>query len=541
MKEESIFAGDFLLCFMRLIFSSALLLTAFYCSSQVLNTASFQQSNTAYDELNPVISPDGRSLYITVANHTQNIGGKRDPGDIWVAVLTENNQWSVPVHAGSLLNDVAYNAVAGFSADGRQMFLLSHYSNSGNPSRTQGLAVSRQTAGGWSTPENINIPYFQNKSAVVSGYILPDESVFVFSAETYGSRGVEDIYVCTKNANGSWSEPRNLGSTINTRFQELSPSMSDDAKTLYFSTNGGKGSGSFDIYKSTRLDDGWTNWSSPENLGTTVNSEGRELFFRPFENAGFSLFTSTKNSDGYGDVKIFVTGDPVPRDTTQVVPPPDTIKIVEVPREPAADQRVKVYGKVTNAKSGEAINATIAFASSATNQTSQATAENGYNVLVPSTEQYSVQIEAQGYISTMEKLDIQTYEMKELEMNFRLQPLEVGATVNLRDVLFEQGKTVLLSQSYPELDLVVAFLKANSKVKIELSGHTDNRGIPGQNLKLSQMRVETVKEYLVSKGIEKRRITGKGYGGSRPIASNDTEETRLLNRRVEFTILAVGR
>ena len=537
MKEDTIFAGDFLFCFMRLIFSSALCLTAFYCSSQVLNTASFQQSNTSYDELNPVISPDGRSLYITVANHPQNIGGKRDPGDIWVAVLADNNQWSAAVHAGSVLNDVSYNAVAGFSADGSQMFLLSHYGTAGTPARTQGISVSRRTGAGWSKPENINIPYFQNKSSVVSGYILPDQSVFVFSAETYGSRGVEDIYVCTKNANGNWSEPRNLGSTINTRFQELSPSMSDDARTLFFSTNGGKGSGSFDIYSSTRLDEGWTNWSAPENLGTAVNSEGRELFFRPFEKSGFSLYTSTKNSDGYGDVKIFITGEPAPRDTAQVIPPPDTVKIVEVQREPDTDQRVKVYGKVTNAKTGEAIDATIAFSSTATNETSQATASNGYNVLVPSTEQYSVKIEAPGYISTMEKLDIQTYEMKELEMNFRLQPLEVGATVNLRDVLFEQGKTVLLSQSYPELDLVVAFLKANPKVRIELSGHTDNRGIPGQNLKLSQMRVEKVKDYLVSKGVEKRRITGKGYGGSRPIASNDTEETRLLNRRVEFTIL----
>lgn len=537
MKEESIFAGDFLLYLMRFIFSSALFVTAFYCSAQVLSPASFQQSNTAYDELNPVISPDGRSLYITVANHPQNTGGKKDPGDIWVAVLTENNQWSVPVHAGSTLNDAAYNAVAGFSADGRHMYLLSHYSNTGDPARTQGISVSRQSAAGWSKPENITIPYFQNKSAVVSGYVLPDESVFVFSAETYGSRGVEDIYICTRNANGSWGEPRNLGDVINTRFQELSPSISDDAKTLYFSTNGGKGAGSFDVYTATRLDDGWTNWSQPENVGTAVNSEGRELFFRPFEKFGFSLYTSTKNSDGYGDVKIFITGEPAPRDTTQVAPPPDTVKIVEIPREPAADQRVRVYGKVTNAKTGEAINANIAFASTATNQLSQATVENGYNVMVPSTEQYTVQIEATGYISTMEKLDIQTYEMKELEMNFRLQPLEVGATVNLRDVLFEQGKTVLLSQSYPELDLVVAFLKANSKVKIELSGHTDNRGIPGQNLKLSQARVEKVKDYLVTKGIDKRRITGKGYGGSRPIASNDTEETRLLNRRVEFTIV----
>jgi OOP family OmpA-OmpF porin len=537
MKEDSIFATNFLVYLMRFIFLSALLSAASFSFGQGLTASSFQQSNTPYDELNPVVTPDGRSLYITVANHPQNQGGKRDPGDIWVSVLTDDNQWSAPVHAGPVLNDNAYNAVAGFSADGKQMFMLGHYGSSGNSSRTQGISVSRLSSGGWSRPENITIPYFQNKSGVLSGCIVPDGSVFIFSAETYGTRGVEDIYVSVRTASGNWSEPKNLGGTINTRFQEISPSLSDDSKTLYFSSNGGKGSGSFDIYTSTRLDDGWTNWSSPENLGASINSEGRELYFRPYEKLGYSLYTSTKNSDGYGDVKIFITGEPVARDTVPVAPPPDTIKIVEVSRQPDADQRVKVYGKVTHAKTGEAIKATILFTSPSSTASSEASPEEGYDVLVPSTEQYSVKIEAPGYISSLEKLDIQTYEMKELEMNFKLQPVEVGATVNLRDVLFEQGKTTLLDQSYPELDLVVAFLKSNPKVKIELSGHTDNRGIPGQNLKLSQLRVEKVKSYLVSKGIEKKRITGKGYGGSKPIASNETEETRLLNRRVEFTIV----
>lgn len=537
MKQPSIFVTNCFLHSMRFIFSSALVFVTFLTSAQGLSTNSFTLSNTPYDELNPVISPDGRSQYITIANHPQNTGGKRDPGDIWVSVLTEDNKWSAPVHAGSLLNDQGYNAVAGFSSDGRQMFLLGHYGASGNTSRTQGISVSRSSGNGWSKPENIVIPYFQNKSGVLSGYILPDQSVFVFSAETYGTRGVEDIYVCTKNANGTWSEPKNLGGTINTRFQELSPSLSDDGKTLYFSSNGGRGFGSFDVYSSTRLDDGWMNWSTPENLGTQINSEGRELYYRPYESLGFALYTSTKNSDGYGDVKIFVKGEPIVKKDTVVTPPDTVTKIVEVQRDPDADKRVKVYGKVTNAKTGESIAANISFTSPAVNQSLQTTTENGFSVLVPSTEQYTVKIEATGYISALEKLDIQTYEMKELEMNFKLQPLEVGATVNLRDVLFEQGKTVLLSQSYPELDLVVAFLKSNPKVKIELSGHTDNRGIPGQNLKLSQARVEKVKDYLVSKGIGKNRITGKGYGGAKPIASNDTEETRLLNRRVEFTIL----
>jgi len=155
---------------------------------------------------------------------------------------------------------------------------------------------------------------------------------------------------------------------------------------------------------------------------------------------------------------------------------------------------------------------------------------------IPSKGLYVVKIEAPGYISSLEKLDVQTYEMKDLEMNFRLQPIEVGTTVSLKNVLFEQSKTELLPQSYEELDLVVAFLRTNQRVRIELSGHTDNRGIPTQNVKLSQARVDKVKAYLVSKGIAGKRIEGKGYGGSKPIASNDNEDTRQLNRRVEFTI-----
>ncbi len=127
--------------------------------------------------------------------------------------------------------------------------------------------------------------------------------------------------------------------------------------------------------------------------------------------------------------------------------------------------------------------------------------------------------------------------MKSLEMNFKLQPIEIGATVNLKSVLFQQSTFNLLPESNDELDLVVTLLKTNPKVEILLTGHTDNRGNPEHNQRLSQKRVERVKGYLVSKGINGKRIGGKGFGGSKPIASNDTEETRRLNRRVEFTIV----
>src|SRR5690606_17323025 len=192
-----------------------------------------------------------------------------------------------------------------------------------------------------------------------------------------------------------------------------------------------------------------------------------------------------------------------------------------------------------NAKSGEAIPAVITFEQQDAGNVSPTVVradQTGYAVDISTIAQYKLRIEASGFISTLEKLDIQSFEMGNLEMNFQLQPIEVGVTVNLKDVLFEQSKTLLLPESFDELDLVVSFLKANPSVRIELSGHTDNRGIPAQNVKLSQGRVDKVKEYLISKGIDKKRISGKGYGGSKPIASNDTEETRKLNRRVEFTI-----
>lgn len=523
---------------MRIVFTFLFLFGLVSLQAQRLSTNSFQLVNSPNDEMNPVISPDGRTLFVTIANHAENIGGKKDQGDIWFSVLTENNQWSAPIHAGNLLNSKSYNAVAGFSADGSQMFLLSHYYPEGVIPRTQGISVSRNQGNGWSRPENITIPYFQNKSAVLSGYILPDQSAFVYAAETYGTRGVEDIYVSTKDTNGRWSAPRNLGSVINTQFQELSPFLSSDSKTLFFSSNGRKGFGSFDIYSSQRLDDTWMNWSPPVNLGPTYNSEGRELFFHQYEQAGIGIYATTKNSDGYGDIKIILSEPPSLTDSTLqvLIPIPDTIHIVEVAREPMDDKRVRVYGKVTDSKTGEILNAKVYFSSPAGDQLVNATTPTGYSTQIPSTDDYTIKIEALGYVSTREKLDIHTYEMRALEMNFKLQPVEIGTTVNLKDVLFEQGKTTLLSPSYPELDLVVSFLKSNPKVRIELAGHTDNRGIPAQNVKLSQARVDKVKAYLVSKGIEKRRISGKGYGGSIPIASNDSEETRQLNRRVEFTI-----
>ncbi len=494
----------------------------------------FQLVNSAFDEQNPVLTADGQTLYFTIANHPQNVGGLRDPGDIWFSKWIDN-QWSAPIHAGSVLNNRGYNGIASISVSGKELYLLSHYDVGEGAAKTQGIAVSVDRGSGWTKPENITIPYFQNKSAMISGSMDITGSIFIYSAETYGTYGVEDLYVCTKERDGKWTAPKNLGASINTQFQEVGPSLSDDGKTLYFSSNGRKGQGSFDVYSSKRLDNSWTNWSAPVNQGTSINSEGRELGYRNYEQYGYSVYTSTINSDGYGDIRIFKTNDPLPpKPPTEKV---DTvIAIVLVIHEPTEnDSLVSVYGKVTNAKTSEPISAKLTFSGVTINQSIYASL-SGYRIDVNSTDQFKIQVEAEGFISTLEELDINTIEMKTLEMNFKLEPVSVGAKVNLKSVLFEQGSTNLLTGSYQELDLVVTFLNANPSVRIELLGHTDNRGVHSHNVKLSQARVDRVKEYMVSKGISSRRIKGKGYGGTQPIADNSNEETRMLNRRVEFRI-----
>src|SRR6185295_11326683 len=224
-----------------------------------------------YDEQNPVISPDGKALYFTLANHPQNVNGKKDLGDIWIS-LWIGGAWTAPVHGGSVINDGLYNAVAGFSADGNQLFFVNHFGKKGNAASTQGISVSKKTDSGWSTPENIAIPYFLNRSTIpTTGMTNEEGNVFIFSADSYGTKGVEDIYVSLKK-NDRWTEPVNLGSSINTSFQELTPSLSADGKTIYFASNRKNGLGGFDIYQSTRLDDSWTAWTTPLNM-QPLNSE----------------------------------------------------------------------------------------------------------------------------------------------------------------------------------------------------------------------------------------------------------------------------
>ena len=199
------------------------------------------------------------------------------------------------------------------------------------------------------------------------------------------------------------------------------------------------------------------------------------------------------------------------------------------------DKQLVILGKVINSKTKAPLMATIGFKSDSLVVTTSSK-DGRFKLTIPFSKHYSMQVQSQNFVTLSESFDVPST-LKLLEKNFGLQPADVGTVVSLKNILFYMGTTDLLEESYHELDGVVAFLKANKKIKIELPGHTDNQGDADKDLVLSQQRVDKIKSYMVDKGINARRITGKGFGGVRPIASNNTEEGRKLNRRVEFVIV----
>ena len=469
--------------------------------------------NTQYDEVSPKISADGKTLYFGRKHSPQNIGGAEDREDIWMSRLTNTNVWTKAVNLGHPVNTPTTNNLLAVSTDNNT--LLFHTAH--------GFAFMHRTSDGWSHLEDQGIN-FKNESVFLEGSLSPDGKAIIFAAKlkqnvNYRQNVDErDIYVCVKKSNGTWTSPLHTGNVLNSAGDEYSPFLSADGKTLYFATDGRPGYGDVDIFMSKRLSEDWTQWSEPVNLGLGINSVGFEAYYTLPASGEYGYMVSNVKSYGLADIVRF-----------------------QLPKNIRPEPVVLVTGKVLNARTQSPLKAVIRVEDLTTHaEAGEARSDPGsgdYRIALPSGKNYGFHAASPGYLSVNENLElVRIAEYNEIKKDLYLVPIEVGESIQLKNVFFVISRAQLRPESYPELDRLVEIMKENPTMEIELAGHTDNRGNARDNLKLSQQRVTAVKAYLVSKGIASARITGKGYGGSNPVAPSDTEANRQLNRRVEFKI-----
>ncbi|MBW8051245.1 MAG: OmpA family protein [Cytophagales bacterium] len=240
--------------------------------------------NTTYLEDYPVISSDGKTLFFARANSPENIGGVKDSNDIYYSTVKNDGAWTNAVNIGAPFNNNSDNFACSISPDGNSLLLVRKYDEAADSSpwsfhRGYGLFIAKKTIDGWSAPQKQTIKKFKSNNINVEFELSDDGKYLLMSLNRDDGYGERDLYVSLVESENSWSTPFNLGPTVNTASDEISPFLAADGVSLYFSSKGFSSYGGYDIYKTIRLDDTWQNWSEPENQGPEINSDGNESCF----------------------------------------------------------------------------------------------------------------------------------------------------------------------------------------------------------------------------------------------------------------------
>lgn len=487
--------------------------------------------NSEYSELNPLLSPDGKTLYFSRKNHPENVGGVTDKEDIWYSELDTAGHWKLAQNLTQLNNPGPnfINYISSVTPDGKSAVVLlgNQYNEKGK--MLAGVSVSSNVDGNWSKPQALNIKDDYNFSEKANYFMANNRRTLLLAVEREDSEGDRDLYVSFQNTDSSWTRPLNLGKTINTASEESSPFLAADDKSLYFSSKGFSGYGGSDIYLSKRLDDTWTNWSEPENLGPEINSAQEDVFFNIPANSEYAYYSrgiTETNTDIYR-VKLPIMNSP--------------------------ELWVTVRGKLVDGKTGLPIAAKIIYerlpdgVEAGITQTNPTTGE--YEIRLPAGHQYGVRAEAKDHMSENQSLDLtnvkgdQVIDHKDFKLNpvevetIAIVPIEENATIVLNNIFFDFDSHVLRDNSKPELNRVATMMKERASMQVEIAGHTDASGPENYNLRLSERRAKSVVTYLTSQGVSTERISIAFFGETKPVADNKTKAGQRKNRRVEFKVV----
>jgi outer membrane protein OmpA-like peptidoglycan-associated protein len=381
------------------------------------------------------------------------------------------------------------------------------------------LYSSRRIGASWSEPVNLG-PEINSTAWESQPCLAADGKTLYFVSTRRGGWGSADIWKSTLLADGTWSKPINLGGTINTSADEMAPFIHPDGRTLYFSSKGHPGMGGADLFISRS--DGNGQWKTPENLGYPVNTKLDEINLL-INARGDEAFISAEREKGFGHTDIYRFELPAAS-------------------RPAAVSYVhgRVFDKKTTVPLAAAFDLIDMQADSVIVSSISDPASGEFLLSLPVDKDYALNVRCNGYLFYSANFNAgkATDSVNPVRLDVPLQPLEVGSTVVLNNIFFGTDRYELLPDSKAELGKLIAFLRSNAAVKIEIGGHTDTEGSEAHNLTLSQNRAKAVYDYLTTNGIPPARLSYKGYGESAPVQGNDTPEGRAANRRTEFRVIS---
>ncbi|MBK7408545.1 MAG: OmpA family protein [Saprospirales bacterium] len=357
-----------------------------------------------------------------------------------------------------------------------------------------------------------------------------DGKSLYFASDRIDGKGGKDIWVSYRSADGSWGAPQNLGDTINTSKDEQGPFIHPDGQTLYFMSDGHPGMGSADIFFSRRTPGG--PWQTPVNMGYPINSKSAEGLLVVSIDGKTAYFASNRSdlnpTTSYGKP----TYDLYSFELYEAARPAPVTYVKAVVRDADTRLPLEAVAEFLDLETGQ-------IAAGATTDK-----DGQFLVVLPAGKNYALNVSKPKYLFFSEHFELKEPASveKPFLLEIELQPIsQNGAPVEekaivLKNVFFESGSALLLPESKGELEKLRNLLEENPGLRIQINGHTDNVGSEADNQSLSEQRAKAVYSYLADKGIDRLRLRFKGFGESRPVDTNETEEGRQHNRRTEFTV-----
>lgn len=460
----------------------------------------------------PTLTADQQELIFT----RRRGHGNDDDEDMVISYKDAKGRWTSPQSISGNINTLQNEGTCTISADGRKLIFTSCQNGySGDCD----LFESIKTGNEWSKPVNLG-PAVNSADWESHPSLSADGRTLYFVSDRKGGFGRNDIWYATLGANGKWTKARNLGERVNTQFDERSPFIHVNGRTLYFATNGLIGFGGYDIFYTEKTDN---TFSAPVNMGSPINDHEDQ----------YSLFITADGQKGYYSHEENLSNG---QEKSVIVE-------IQIPENQIVKFKSNyIKGIVTDAKTRENLHAQIELFDINKNEivsfVESDSISGQYLMVLTQGSEYALYVNKRGYL--FKSLNFNYSEIKDFDplvIDIPLDRATKGGASILKNLFFDVDKYELKEKSFTELEKIVRFLTENPQISIEIGGHTDNTGNADYNQQLSEKRAKSVYSYIISKGINPKRLSARGFGSIKPVASNETDSGRQLNRRIEFTIL----